>query len=614
MRVVINLRENEWAGERDARAHCERLFSQPGTVVELRALGVQGVFGGVESGYFDNADDLIAVAARLDGRAEGIYVTINPVHSALLARRKNRTEQRPKATTADADIECRRRWLVDVDPVRPSGISATDAELQRAYAVAREIREFLRQRGFPEPLRGASGNGAHLVFAIDLPVADDGLVKSLLDALAFRFNTEHVTVDAKVYNPARISKLYGTMACKGDSTPDRPHRRSQIIANPEEMVPVPERLLRELAAEVPANKPEDYSGRGEGFDLAGYITQHGLDVARTAPWQGGVKYVLGTCRFDPAHTDNSAYIVQFANGAIAAGCHHNGCAGKGWKELRNLLEPERSAKETAAGPDSRVQDKDLAEDDVIKPERRPFPIEILPPVVGDFVRAVAESRSVDISAPAALALSAISSAIGLSRVAWDEYADWVEIPVLWLALVSSSGKRKSPIIEDLFGPHMARQQEFIEKYEAALAGYNQELDNWKQRQRKNKSLEAEPRPEQPELEHVYTSDTTPEGLVDILRTSPRGPLVLADELTAFFGGLGRYTGMKDAERAFYLSLFRGVQYKKDRKGAPTVLIDRAAAAIIGGVQPGILRKCFDEEAFASGLASRFLLVCPPPQV
>ncbi|MGB9796995.1 MAG: hypothetical protein ACPLSK_00060, partial [bacterium] len=75
------------------------------------------------------------------------------------------------------------------------------------------------------------------------------------------------------------------------------------------------------------------------FDLARWIAEHNLPVKREAPWNGGRKWVLNPCPWNPDHRDNSAYIVQFPNGAIAAGCHHNGCQGKGWHELRDLYEP-----------------------------------------------------------------------------------------------------------------------------------------------------------------------------------------------------------------------------------------------------------------------------------
>ena len=58
-----------------------------------------------------------------------------------------------------------------------------------------------------------------------------------------------------------------------------------------------------------------------------------------APWQGGRKWVLPVCPWNPEHRNRSAYVVQFPSGAIAAGCHHNSCQGKGWPELRDVVEP-----------------------------------------------------------------------------------------------------------------------------------------------------------------------------------------------------------------------------------------------------------------------------------
>jgi len=76
-----------------------------------------------------------------------------------------------------------------------------------------------------------SGNGAHLL--IRLPeLANDPenvqRIKSALAAIAREFQGPYVDIDLSVYNPARICKLYGTTARKGDSTKTRPHRKSFI--------------------------------------------------------------------------------------------------------------------------------------------------------------------------------------------------------------------------------------------------------------------------------------------------------------------------------------------------------------------------------------------------
>src|SRR5262249_9500835 len=106
---------------------------------------------------------------------------------------------------------------------------------------------------------------------------------------------------------------------------------------------VPLELLRKVADMAP--KPAKVSRNGDGhyqrFDLDGFLAQHGITVKRDMPWNGGERrLVLEVCPWNADHTNGSAYIVQFQDGAIAAGCHHNGCADKGWPELRELFEPD----------------------------------------------------------------------------------------------------------------------------------------------------------------------------------------------------------------------------------------------------------------------------------
>lgn len=47
---------------------------------------------------------------------------------------------------------------------------------------------------------------------------------------------------------------------------------------------------------------------------------------------------------NPSLRDNSAYIVQLANGAIGAGCHHNSCKDWGFPELRARTRSSQSSK------------------------------------------------------------------------------------------------------------------------------------------------------------------------------------------------------------------------------------------------------------------------------
>ncbi|WP_067051944.1 hypothetical protein [Methanofollis ethanolicus] len=324
----------------------------PGGVVEVRALGDYAT----HSGYFDDFARLAAAAEALDADPEvrGIYVTLNEVDPALLARRANRVKMRlsrSDATTADADI-VRRRWLpIDLDPVRPSGVSSTDAEHAAALAKADEIALWLSERGFPAPIRADSGNGAHLLYRVDLPPDDEAtaLVKGVLATLDALFSDEHVTVDTANFNPARIWKLYGTLSRKGDHTPERPHRRARILSAPETAEVVAPDLLRETAALLPVEAPAP--AKGSKTDLTAWLSEHGIAVRSTRPWQGGTLYVLADCPFSTAHRDG-AFAVQFPSGAVYAGCHHASCGGgvQRWPELRDRYEPKQQKRREVPPP------------------------------------------------------------------------------------------------------------------------------------------------------------------------------------------------------------------------------------------------------------------------
>jgi hypothetical protein len=108
-------------------------------------------------------------------------------------------------------------------------------------------------------------------------------------------------------------------------------------------------VSREMLVAVARAKPAATSVNRQGqvreiygqrrFDLATWIEEHKVPVKREGEWSnGGYRYILEECPWN-GHTDNAAYVVQLANGAIAAGCHHNSCQQYGWRELREHYEP-----------------------------------------------------------------------------------------------------------------------------------------------------------------------------------------------------------------------------------------------------------------------------------
>ncbi len=345
------------------------VLADPGQVIEVRALAETCT----HSGYFTDTNALARIVEALDTdpAVHGIYVTLNEVNPALLARRANRIKMHlshSDATTSDANIT-RRRWFpIDIDPVRPGGVSSTDIEHELALTKAGEIEAWLTALGFPEPVRGDSGNGAHLLYRIELPNDErsKNLVQRCLVTLDLLFSDLQVSVDAANYNAGRIWKLYGTIVRKGDHTVERPHRRSRLLSVPDQLPVVTSEQLRTLVSQlpdkdqVPSDIPVEIKGYKNILDLPDWLNKHGIRVKSEKSYQDGRIYLLETCPFSAAHKDG-AYAIQFKNGAVFAGCHHASCGGgkQRWKELREKFETteERQERRINAGKKERAKAK-----------------------------------------------------------------------------------------------------------------------------------------------------------------------------------------------------------------------------------------------------------------
>src|SRR5258708_34551188 len=102
---------------------------------------------------------LAKAAVSYDGRAEGIYFTLNPVNPALIARASNRVKEYAEHTTSDNNIVKRISLPIDFDPVRPAGISSSNSEKQVTLKRAWACRAWLNMQGWPEPIFADRGTG-----------------------------------------------------------------------------------------------------------------------------------------------------------------------------------------------------------------------------------------------------------------------------------------------------------------------------------------------------------------------------------------------------------------------------------------------------------------------
>jgi len=319
--------------------HTFELFKQENELIEVRVIGSNGKNF---SGYFKNVDIIVKEVQRF--QTENIYFVFNPINDACYSREQcDRFVEKPKVATANNDIVKRNWILIDVDPIRPTGISATDEEKKAAKDIANKIYIYLRDFGFAAPICCDSGNGSHLLYKVDLPndTQSEMLVKTCLMVLDMFFSDTKAQVDKGVFNASRITKLYGTASRKGKHTESRPHRESCIKLVPDVIKETPKDLLLLLAAKLPQPEKKSYSNnyRTEKFDLDKFITDNNIEVDTETTFSGGKKYILKQCLFNEQHKGKDAAIFKMDDGVIAYKCFHNSCSGLHWKDVRLKYEP-----------------------------------------------------------------------------------------------------------------------------------------------------------------------------------------------------------------------------------------------------------------------------------
>lgn len=316
------------------------LWGTDGDVHEMRALNVDNRKG-ITSGYFDTPDMLQAAATTLVPRTGQIYWTVNPVKPDLLARSHNQVQPYASATTSDEHI-ARRAWLpLDIDPVRVAGIPSTETELHEARALATTVRDTMAARGWPLPAAMDSGNGAYLLYAIDLPNDADStdLVQRALQAFGREFDTAAAHVDQTCYNAARILRVPGTMNRKGTGSPDRPHRLAALYSAPTGVVTPA--MLTAFAGPPPApvapvvSRPR--TGGAPDFDVAAFIGRH-FPGATHKTVAGNDVWVLDVCPWNAEHNRGEAHVTRRPSGMLGAECKHESCRWT-WQDLRERLEP-----------------------------------------------------------------------------------------------------------------------------------------------------------------------------------------------------------------------------------------------------------------------------------
>lgn len=316
-----------------------KLFSDIHEIVCKRADGKLYV------GYFDDEQKALASVSG-DSTYQAVWYSLNPLKDLPQGSTLNPPTLARSNRSKKDWISRRVRLLADLDPVREYG-NANDAEKTAAHKLAIAVRDHLSSVGWPKPLLCDSGNGYHIVFAIDLPndQASEDLVRGVLLALAAKFDTPETHIDTGNYESNRLCKLPGTSARKAPATPERPHRQSSVLECPETLVPVSRSLLESLAARHIRERTTLKVPLNDGLKmdwLRGFVEHYKVPVI--AERQSGQRYFVDVeCPWSEEHGSPSGDTTSSAGYERGWGysykCFHSECVKeeRGWQEFKQRV-------------------------------------------------------------------------------------------------------------------------------------------------------------------------------------------------------------------------------------------------------------------------------------
>ena len=313
------------------RRYYAQAFADNG-VLQIVAATDSGFKGFVVTSY----DELCDVAARF--RDCNLYHSLNRPH-----------ENATPNVYSGKHISAITRLLFDIDPIRPEGQQSTDEQREGARAHAALVYSKLSELGWPDPARGDSGNGAHLIYRTCLDNNDEtmDMLKTLFAGLGHHFTFKGNKFDTVTYNACRLCRAYGYPNLKYDE----PLNTGVILPSGEwGLVTFEDIRLARADNEKPvtASREPNKSPRvgGPKPNCKGDLTKWDIaDQFRANDWyrgdMGGGKHAV-TCPWSDEHSTDSfsGTVIWEANGDLwpTFHCSHAHCAGRSIIDVISLLD------------------------------------------------------------------------------------------------------------------------------------------------------------------------------------------------------------------------------------------------------------------------------------
>jgi len=263
-----------------------------------------------------------------------------------------------------------------------------------------------------------------------------------------------------------------------------------------------------------------------------------------------------------------------------------------------------------------------------------FPVEVLPHVVANMVREVAEATQTDPGMAGAVALGVMATAVG-GDVEVHVKTGYFEPTNLFIAVVARPGERKSAVCTAMTAPLVDLERELVQNTRSLIIQQQMRKDI------ANKHAE-EAKKTAGTADAANRADTTTEAVAaaqhadDIMVAAV--PQIIADDITlealgqrlAAQGGrlaivspeggflataAGRYN-KANPDLSILLKAHAGDRLRVDRINRGTDFVEKPALTVVMMVQPGVLAEASRNNSrfHDSGLFPRFLFVVPPSRL
>ena len=256
-------------------------------------------------------------------------------------------------------------------------------------------------------------------------------------------------------------------------------------------------------------------------------------------------------------------------------------------------------------------------------ELPPFPTDALPPDIGAYVEAVAESTQtpVDMAGTAALSMASVCTQ---GKYEIQGKADWIEPPNTFADIIAMPYERKSAVLHFIVRPGDNYEKQYNLQIAGRIEASKMRLRILERRQKAIEERVAKGNAEPGELEqiaqeiaefevekplHLYVDDITTEKLVSVMASNHGRAALISSEGGIFDTLAGIYT--KNVNIDVMLKGYSGDTIRVDRIGRESVNIMNPSLTVLLMTQPKVVSDVLGNKTFRGrGLTARFLYCLP----